>query len=114
MTTPSGYCIQFPSYADKDSILQEYENIRIGLGVSVVANFQQSSSDAYLQLSYCHGKSFYKPSFAEALERNESCCNRNGESKPNGKCSIARYGQNEKEKHRSLDVVSEKKRSIDH
>ena len=32
----------------------------------------------------------------EALERSGSCCNRNGESKPNGKCSIARYGKNEK------------------
>ena len=56
MTTPLGYCIQFPSYADKDSILHEYENIGIGFGVSVVANFQQTFSDAYLQPSYCHGK----------------------------------------------------------
>ena len=52
-------------------------------------------------------ENYYKPSFAEALERNETCCNRNGESKPNGKCSIARYGQNEKEKHRSSDVVTD-------
>ena len=31
----------------------------------------------------------------KAIERNESCCNRNGDSKPNGKCLIARYGKNE-------------------
>ena len=33
--------------------------------------------------------------FTMALESNESCCNRNGESKPNGKCPIARYGKTE-------------------
>ena len=32
------YCVQFPSYACKDSILQKYENIGLGLGASVVAN----------------------------------------------------------------------------
>ena len=29
------------------------------------------------------------------LRHNGSCCNRNGESKPNGKCFIARYSKNE-------------------
>ena len=38
MTTPLGYLIQFCQYAGKDSILQEYENKRLGLDVSVVAN----------------------------------------------------------------------------
>ena len=38
MATPLWYCIQFRPYAVKDSILQEYENIRLGLGASVVAN----------------------------------------------------------------------------
>ena len=38
MGTPLGYCIQFRPYAGKDSILQEYENIGLGLGASAVAN----------------------------------------------------------------------------
>ena len=38
MTTPLWYFIQFRSYAVKDSILQEYENIGLDLGASVVAN----------------------------------------------------------------------------
>ena len=37
MATLLAYCIQFDPYADKDSILQEYENIGLGLGASVVA-----------------------------------------------------------------------------
>ena len=36
MATQLGCCIQFRPYADKDSILHEYENIRLGLGASVV------------------------------------------------------------------------------
>ena len=36
--TPLGYCVQFRSHAGKDSILQKYENIGLGLGASVVAN----------------------------------------------------------------------------
>ena len=39
VATPLWYCIQFRPYAVKDSILQEYENIRLGLGASVVANW---------------------------------------------------------------------------
>ena len=38
MTTPLGYCIQFRPYAGKDSILQEYVNIGLGLSASVVTN----------------------------------------------------------------------------
>ena len=38
MATLLGYCIQFRPSAGKDSILQEYENIGLGLGASVVAN----------------------------------------------------------------------------
>ena len=38
MATPLEYCIQFHPYTGKDSILQEYENIGLGLGASVVAN----------------------------------------------------------------------------
>ena len=38
MATPLGYCIQFCPYAGKDTILQEYESIGLGLGASVVAN----------------------------------------------------------------------------
>ena len=38
MATPLGYCIQFCPYADKDSILQEYENIGLLLSASVVVN----------------------------------------------------------------------------
>ena len=37
MAIPWGYYIQFHPYAGKDSILQEYENIGLGLGASVVA-----------------------------------------------------------------------------
>ena len=37
MATSLGYCIQFCSYSGKDSILQEYENLGLGLGGSVVA-----------------------------------------------------------------------------
>ena len=38
MATALGCCIQFRPYAGKDSILQEYGNIGLGLGASVVAN----------------------------------------------------------------------------
>ena len=54
---------------------------------------QQNSCNKDLQLSHCHGQLFYSPSFSEV---NERCCNKNCESKPNGKCSIARYGKNQK------------------
>ena len=47
---------------------------------------QQTSCDADLQLSHCHGQLLYNPNFAEALERNVSSFNRNGDSK---------YGKNE-------------------
>ena len=36
MATPLGYCTQIRTYAGKDSILEQYENI--GLGASVVSN----------------------------------------------------------------------------
>ena len=91
----------------EDSILKEYENIGLGLGTSVVPNLVRKLPVMQnLQLSHCHGQLFDKPSFAEVLERNGSCCNRNGESKPNGKCSIARYGKNE-EREASSDVVTD-------
>ena len=38
MANPLGYCTQFRPYPGKDSILQEFENIGLGLGASVVAN----------------------------------------------------------------------------
>ena len=38
IATPLGHCIQFCSYADKDSILQEYENMVLGALTSVVEN----------------------------------------------------------------------------
>ena len=38
MVTQLGYFIQFNPFAGKDSILQEYENIELGLGASVDAN----------------------------------------------------------------------------
>ena len=38
MANPLGYCIQFCLYARKDSILQGYENIGLGIGASLVAN----------------------------------------------------------------------------
>ena len=52
MAPPLGYCIQFRSYAGKDSILQEYENIEPGLGVSVVTNFV--SKFPVMQISNYH------------------------------------------------------------
>ena len=38
MATPLGYCLQFRPYVGKDSILQKYENIGLGIGASVVPN----------------------------------------------------------------------------
>ena len=38
MAIQFGYCIQFHPYAVKDLIVQEHENIGLGLGASVVAN----------------------------------------------------------------------------
>ena len=38
MANPLGYCTQFRLYASKDSILQEYESIRLGIGAPLVAN----------------------------------------------------------------------------
>ena len=42
MATPLGYCIQFCPYAGKDTILQEYTDIGLGLGASVVAHLAES------------------------------------------------------------------------
>ena len=36
ISTPLGYCIQFSPYAGKDTILQEYADIGLGLGASVL------------------------------------------------------------------------------
>ena len=41
MATPLGYCTQFRPYAAKDSILQEYENIGVGLSASAVSKLSQ-------------------------------------------------------------------------
>ena len=41
MATPLGYCTQFRPYAAKDSILQEYENIGVGLSALVVSKLSQ-------------------------------------------------------------------------
>ena len=38
MAIPFRYCIQFLPYVGTDSILQEYENIRLSRGASVGAN----------------------------------------------------------------------------
>ena len=38
MATPLGYCIQFNPFAVKDTILQEYADICLGLGASVAAH----------------------------------------------------------------------------
>ena len=38
MEIPLGYCIQFRPYAGKYTILQEYVDIGLGLGASVVAH----------------------------------------------------------------------------
>ena len=38
MVTPLGYCIKFSACSNKDSTLQEYEIIGLGLSPSVVAN----------------------------------------------------------------------------
>ena len=42
MASPLGYCIQFRPYAGKDTILQEYTDIGLGLGASVVAHLAES------------------------------------------------------------------------
>ena len=58
MATSLGYCIQFCSYSGKDSILQEYENLGLGLGGSVVAKLvrkipvMQTSND-YIVMGNC-------------------------------------------------------------
>ena len=38
MAAPLGYCIQFCPYPCKDSIIQGFENIGLGLGASAVAS----------------------------------------------------------------------------
>ena len=43
MATALGCCIQFRQYTGKDSILQEYGNIGLGLGAPVVANLGKHS-----------------------------------------------------------------------
>ena len=43
MATALGCCIQFRQYTGKDSILQEYGNIGLGLGAPVVANLGKLS-----------------------------------------------------------------------
>ena len=42
MATPLRYCIQFGPYAGKHTIFQEYTNIGLGLGGSVVAHPAES------------------------------------------------------------------------
>ena len=87
------YCIQFRPYAGKDLILQKYGNQRLGLYASAVVNLVSKLS-------------VIQTSNYQVLECNGSCCNKNGESKPNGKCSIARCGKS-KEKRGSSDVVTD-------
>ena len=64
MVTPLGCCIKFVPCSNKDSILQEYEIIGLGLSPSVVGNsvsklpvMQTSNShnvmDSYLQGQIC-------------------------------------------------------------
>ena len=96
MVTPLEYCIQFRTYPGKDSILQQYENIGLGLGASVVANLD--SKLHVMQTSNYHivmHNYFTSPDLVGHLSAKGIVCNRNGESRPNGKCSIARYGKNE-------------------
>ena len=50
---------------------------------------------------------FYKPCFAEAIERNGSCCNRKDESKANGHVPLRDMVKMSKEKRGSSDVVAD-------
>ena len=45
MATPLGYCIQFCPYAGKDTIPQEYTDIGLGLGASLVAHLAERLSE---------------------------------------------------------------------
>ena len=108
MATPLGYCIQFRQYTCRDSVMQQCENIGLGLATSVFANLV--SKLPVMQISNYHivmGNYFACPALLKALEPNGSCCNRYGESKPNRKCFIARYGKMNKEKCGSSVVVSD-------
>ena len=46
MATPLGYCIQFRPYAGKDTILQDYPDIGLKLGASVVAHLVNTLPNA--------------------------------------------------------------------
>ena len=63
--------------------------------------------DAELQLSHCNGQLFYKPSFAEELECNGSCCSRNGESKQMENALLQDMVKMNEETPGSSDVVTD-------
>ena len=57
MAPTLGYCIQFRPYAGKDTILQEYADIGLGHGVSVVAHLVNTSPNAGdSELPYSNGQ----------------------------------------------------------
>ena len=92
MTTQLGYWIQL---AGKDSILQEYENIGLGVGASVVAKLVSKLHVMLTSNYHVDMDNYFTSSITETLEYNGSCCNRNGVNKPNEKCTIATYGKTE-------------------
>ena len=68
VATPVGYCIQFGSYTVKDSVLQDYENIGLRLGASVVVNLVRKL--AVMQTSKYHiamDNFFTSPAFLRYL-----------------------------------------------
>ena len=68
LATPLGCCIQFRPYAGNDSILQEYQNIGLGLSASVVENL--ASKLPVMQTSNYHivmGNYFTSPALLRHL-----------------------------------------------
>ena len=102
------YCILFRSYAGKDSTLQEYENIGLGLGTSVVANLvsklplMQSSNYHIVMDNY-----FTSPALLSHLSAMGVAAIGTARANRMENAPLRDMVKINKEKHRSSDVVTD-------
>ena len=92
MATSLGYCIQFRPYAGKDTILQEYTDIGLGLGASVVAHVVKSLPEVENSNYHVVMDNFFtSPKLLRYLKSKGICSNRNSPCEPDGEHAFERY-----------------------
>ena len=108
MASPLGYCIQFPPYAGKDSILQEYENVGLDLGASVVANLVRKLP--IMQISNYHivmDNYFTRPALLRRLSAMGVAVTRTVKANRMENAPLRDVVEMNREKCGSLDVVTD-------